>query len=494
MVKTKAQKARAKAAAKAGARVPVAGKRGKGKKQPVGMVGRGAYTGKKVSLADAAASGAGYLVDNLFGAVFGRGAYGGGGGGLPDSGPVRFVGSPDTVVTHREFIGDVTGSSTFAVASFLLNPTLPGTFPWLSCIAASWDEWEMIGCLFEYRKKSALALNSTNTALGTVIMATDYNLANANFVTKVDMENFDGAVSCVPSESFYHMIECKPRETSVETLFTNVNGSDLRFTTLGNFQIATVGMQATSIIGELWVTYKIRLKKPKLCNHANTSDFILYRNVGSSLVPTLVAGAAPPIVKSGRFAAASATTGVNNFVVTLEPTNSVVDFYAGQFLVMVQFSAGALDYSGPVPSITITSGLATVNQFAGFASFLRRMYDTTGFFIAEWLEIKRSEDPTVPQPPRQITLNTNGATWAADPATSMDCWIIPISMAYDPLTPSWGIDSRLKAFLDEYLRGERSIAEYRVALQDREEKENNLPVLVPPYVKTAVRPGRCIAT
>jgi hypothetical protein len=70
------------------------------------------------------------------------------------------------------------------------------------------------------------------------------------------------------------MIECDPHQGAINTYFvSNVNtnssasssSQDLRFNTLGTFQIATVGFQAAKVnIGELWVTYQVTFLKPKL--------------------------------------------------------------------------------------------------------------------------------------------------------------------------------------------------------------------------------------
>ena len=63
--------------------------------------------------------------------------------------------------------------------------------------------------LFEFRTMSADALNSVNTALGQVIMATDYNAANPPFGQKSEMENYEFGQSCKPSESQIHPIEMR---------------------------------------------------------------------------------------------------------------------------------------------------------------------------------------------------------------------------------------------------------------------------------------------
>lgn len=177
-----------------------------------------------------------------------------------------------TVIRHREYLNDIITSSTagaFKLDSYPLNPAMEKTFPFLSQIAANYEQYSLEGCIFQYRSMSADALNSTNTALGSVMMATNYDSLDLNFQNKSEIENYMFGMSCKPSVDMLHPIECAPRQTTITELYTR-NGappanSDLRLYDWGNFQIATVGGQAASInIGELWITYQVRLLKAKL--------------------------------------------------------------------------------------------------------------------------------------------------------------------------------------------------------------------------------------
>jgi len=81
------------------------------------------------------------------------------------------------------------------------------------------------------------------------------------------MENHFFSQSSKPSNCILHAIECKKSLTPVKALYirNGENTSDLRWTDFGNFFIATVGMQAANVnLGELWVTYKVKLMKPRL--------------------------------------------------------------------------------------------------------------------------------------------------------------------------------------------------------------------------------------
>jgi len=178
-------------------------------------------------------------------------------------------------VAHREFIQDLTGSTSFAISAFACNPGNPVAFPWLSSVAQNFQQYRFKGLIFEYQSASADALNSTNTALGTVVMATNYNAARANFSSKIEMESSEFSCRTKPSDSLMHPIECAMNESPLEHLYIRTgpvpSGQDQRLYDFANFQLATQGMQAAATIGELWVTYEVELLKPRLAASAGYS-------------------------------------------------------------------------------------------------------------------------------------------------------------------------------------------------------------------------------
>lgn len=171
-------------------------------------------------------------------------------------------------IKHREYIKDIVSSTAFSLENFFLNPGLHATFPWLSRIAQNFEQYKFHGIIFEFRSTSADALDSTNTALGTVIQGTDYNPAMANFSNKQQMENNEWSVSTKPSNSCIHPIECSAKESQVKLWFVRTGpipvGSDQRLYDLANYQIATSGSQAQATIGELWCSYDCEFFKPVL--------------------------------------------------------------------------------------------------------------------------------------------------------------------------------------------------------------------------------------
>jgi len=175
----------------------------------------------------------------------------------------------NVIIRHREYLGDViTGAAgVFTNRAYSINPGVAETFPWLSQIACCFEQYKLRGCIFEFKSTSADALNSTNTALGTIIMATEYDVTRPDFSSKQQMENHQYAMSARQSCSMLHPIECARSENVLNELYVRAgsdSGKDYRFTDFGDFQIATVGQQGANVnIGELWVTYEVELLKPR---------------------------------------------------------------------------------------------------------------------------------------------------------------------------------------------------------------------------------------
>lgn len=189
---------------------------------------------------------------------------------LANEGIATFKGSADTVISGREFIANVNGSNLFTLQSYIINPGNSQLFPWLSTVARCFEEWSPMGIVFEYRTTSAFATGTTNSALGTIVMATDYDVVDVQYQTKQSMLISTFSNSQAPCTSFYHPVECASKKNPLNTYYVQSGTTaadypdDPRFSALGNFQIAAEGMQVTNVVGELWVSYKFKFSKPQL--------------------------------------------------------------------------------------------------------------------------------------------------------------------------------------------------------------------------------------
>jgi len=173
-----------------------------------------------------------------------------------------------TIVRHTEFIQNISGTEDFSLFSLPINPGLDTVFPWLSQIAPAFEQYKWRGLVFTYKTTSADLVTGTNGALGQVIMATDYDSADADYTSQREMLNSEYAKSAKPSVSFVHPIETARSQTPYKLFYTREGdppaNADIRLYDVGKFQLATQGMQATGgTIGQLWVSYEIEFLKPQ---------------------------------------------------------------------------------------------------------------------------------------------------------------------------------------------------------------------------------------
>jgi len=178
------------------------------------------------------------------------------------------------IVTHREYLSDVFGPDAgvnFQNTTYSLNPALQSSFPWLSQIAANYDEYEFIQLVYDYRSTTTDIGNSTNGQCGTLIMATNYNAAAAAFQDKQQMMEYAHSMSCKCTDSLTHGVECDPAKVNHKGLYTrggplSVN-QDIKTYDHGLLQVAVANSPSSYAgfpIGELWVHYSVKLSKPKL--------------------------------------------------------------------------------------------------------------------------------------------------------------------------------------------------------------------------------------
>lgn len=176
-------------------------------------------------------------------------------------------------VTHREFVRDLVvpdGPSGFVNATERINPTNSLLFPWLASMARQYQQYRIHGMIVEY--KSMSSDYAASGPLGTVCIATNYNVLDKPYASKIALENSEFAVSCKPSMSLVHALECDPKVTGRDILYVrdlyaqSTDTSDARLYDAGLLQIATAGLPGTpgSTMGEIWVSYDIEFYKPVL--------------------------------------------------------------------------------------------------------------------------------------------------------------------------------------------------------------------------------------
>jgi len=194
--------------------------------------------------------------------------------------PMMHKDGQTVVIRHREFIGTVTSTTDFTVQqSYQLNPGDEQTFPWLSTIANSFQEYRFRGVVFHYIPTSGTAISGTSPSLGSVMMQTSYRANDTPPASKSELLNEYWSGESVPSETFAHPIECNPDENPFNVQYVRrgalPTGENQLFYDLGVTHLCTQGqLAAGNVLGDLWVTYEVELKKPIVAsNVTSSSDF-----------------------------------------------------------------------------------------------------------------------------------------------------------------------------------------------------------------------------
>jgi len=252
-----------------------------------GYVGRGKYWGKALGgyagsyfgskgrklgsyLGDKASD---YAVKRFKGRGLyqGRGSY----NNLVSGGDMSMSGAGNeteaVTFTNREYIKDIYGptNGSFTNLDMSLNPGLEHTFPWLAQIAANYEEYEFIQLLFEF-KSTVNASTGGDGQTGTIIMATNYNASEATFTDKASMMQYHGGQSGRLTDDLIHGVECDPSKSVGDMhkyVRTDPVKDDIKSYDHGKFNFAIANMPgefADQQVGELWVSYTVKLLKPKL--------------------------------------------------------------------------------------------------------------------------------------------------------------------------------------------------------------------------------------
>jgi hypothetical protein len=403
----------------------------KKKKGKVKIHGHGGFftTAKKIAtkhLWPALKMGGKEVLKQLSKTVLGHGDYTTHGGASATKSMLTF-GSSDAIISHTEYVGDVSGFTTFNVQSYLVNPTSTALFPWLSNIASSYQEWELSGLIFEYRPTSSMLVSGTNPAMGAIIFAANYDTDAPNFTSKFQMENFDGALSIRPDQYGYFGIECDKKKNVSDKLFTTTT-SDNKFSDICNFQLATLGQQSQGVIGELWVSYKIRLLKPKMSLTSSARDFLQTCCIGSSITPANPLAGGYSFVGRGRF---TGITNTSNYITfPIRPASGL--YILVEYLWNVTGASGVLSYGW---GGSLSGCVNAVNMFpsnSGFTNYIQGSYAGTGILQMNAVYITDAGLVSGCNAPASLTVNPGSTmTWTPGSSTFHNLMLIPLCSSSD---------------------------------------------------------------
>jgi hypothetical protein len=212
-------------------------------------------------------------------------------------------------ISRRVYIGEVLSSVVFTTQYYIaLNPAMGQFDPQLRLESWNYEEYDINGMIFYFRSLSATAVASTNTALGAIMMATNYDANADQFTSKLAMENHLFSTSAAPCNDSIHAVECDRKQSVLSRLYlrhtdhqkvfkTTQHGlgtadlgnlppiiDDFHTYDFGDFQLSTQGSQAIASVGELWCSYDVTLYKHKLLSSPATVEYMGLSLVGNGML------------------------------------------------------------------------------------------------------------------------------------------------------------------------------------------------------------------
>lgn len=210
----------------------------------------------------------------------------------------------DVIMSHTEYLGNVTvsgtanTSSTFQFTKYALNPGISTSFPFLSQIAQNFKLYEFQGLMFQYKPNSG---EGSANQLGKVVLCTQYDPTAPDYTNTMEMQNYDYAQSSKPSSGMVHGVETKNSQqvTNMSYIRTGASTRDKALTDVGTFYVATEGIPMGSstnlILGELWVSYRVKLSRASLAAQLGAtipSSYFTFQATQAKMVNTTPVGLA----------------------------------------------------------------------------------------------------------------------------------------------------------------------------------------------------------
>jgi hypothetical protein len=165
-----------------------------------------------------------------------------------------------TNIVHRELYGGFVGSILFAVgATIAVQPGLPASFPWLSSQAVGWER-------FRFNRLRLCSYTRTgSTTVGSLIMAPDYDAADAAPVSEQIASSYYGAVEDAPWKDI--CCEFDPQSLGFERFIRTgalAANLDIKTYDVANLFVCSVDGSGAVPWSKLWWEYDVTFFNPQL--------------------------------------------------------------------------------------------------------------------------------------------------------------------------------------------------------------------------------------
>lgn len=158
------------------------------------------------------------------------------------------------VVSHRTFIGAVSGSTNYSVSGWNCNPGLLSSFPWASRLATRFEKYRFKRLKYEY-----VSVVNTSTS-GVVTMSFDFDPVDPLPATKYIQAE---TVPCKESNVWVTFGMAVAVDSNWSFIRQGVvQNTDLKTYDKGIFMVGTEYCPSSATIGELYVDYELELMHP----------------------------------------------------------------------------------------------------------------------------------------------------------------------------------------------------------------------------------------
>jgi hypothetical protein len=160
----------------------------------------------------------------------------------------------NTIVSNKEYIGYVVGSTGFSLLNYPINPGLSNIFSWLQNAANNYDRYRWRKLRFTYIQACSSA------SAGRIALVFNYDAADSPPNTKL------GALSVNPAVEVSIWQPCVLNvRTTNQILYTRntlISNTDIKTYDMGQLYIVTDLCANGNTIGEFYVDYEIELFEP----------------------------------------------------------------------------------------------------------------------------------------------------------------------------------------------------------------------------------------
>jgi len=274
-------------------------------------------------------------------------------------------------IQHQEFLGPIFSTTSFSSNTYSVNPGLWATFPWLSAIAANFQQYRLLGAVVAFEPVLPDGM-AAFTSLGSVMIAAQMNPAAANFASETQMMQTKFVTAGKPTQKLWAPIECSPISGSgSNNLLIRTNAVPAN-QVVNNYDhckitVATTGQPSAGVmLGKIWFTTEVLLLNP--CSGEGLGVWGAHYDLLTGNDTTHPLGTSPTKV-------------YDDFSLTLSTTSKTVTFPVGIIgKLQVQYYLHASSGAMTLPTLTLTNA-TQLTQLVGPGSGETASYGCITWYI-----------------------------------------------------------------------------------------------------------------